>query len=56
VIKVLPLESPKGKREEEPMRDWQSLSNVKWICNQVQASNHIWKVEKKNRGYHKRSK
>jgi putative transposase len=32
VIKVLPLESPKGKREEEPMRDWQSLSHVKWIC------------------------
>ena len=32
MIKVLPLESPKGKREEEPMRDWQSLSHVKWIC------------------------
>ena len=62
MIKVLPLESPKGKREEEHMRDWQSLSHVKWICkyhivfcNEVQASNHIWEVEKKNRGYHKRS-
>ncbi len=24
------------------------------ICNEVQASNHIWKIEKENRGDYKR--
>jgi REP-associated tyrosine transposase len=32
VIKVLPQESSQGVQEEEPMRDWQTLSHVKWIC------------------------
>jgi putative transposase len=24
--------APKGKKEKEPMKDWQSLSHVKWDC------------------------
>jgi hypothetical protein len=32
VIKILPQESSQGAQEEEPMRDWKTLSHVKWIC------------------------
>ncbi len=43
------------------MRDWQTLSHVKMslqisynICNEIQASNHIWETEKENRGNYQR--
>ncbi len=32
MIKVLPRENSKWEREEEPMKDWQTLSHVKWDC------------------------
>ncbi len=32
VLKVLPQENPKGNQEEEPMKEWQTLSHVKWDC------------------------
>ncbi|GAB6144249.1 hypothetical protein [Desulfocicer niacini] len=34
MIKVLPWEVSEGS-EEEPMRDWQTLSHVKWDCKMV---------------------
>jgi putative transposase len=30
--RFFPRESPEGKYEEEPMRDWKSLSHVRWDC------------------------
>jgi len=32
INRFFPWESPQKGQEEEPMKDWQSLSHVRWEC------------------------